>query len=90
MGSSNSTQQAQATQQQAAEQFFQTMLNNAQNRQAGMAAAPVSKWGNIQGPSQAAGTMSRGWNPPSTPLMRSLYGNLRGSGLNTPRGQGKV
>jgi hypothetical protein len=83
MGGS-STGQAQANQaynQQAAEQFYQTMVNNMFNRVGGQAAAPVSKWGNITGPSAKTGTMSTAWNPPETPLMRSLIGsNIPGTG----------
>lgn len=77
MGGS-STQQAQANQtynQQAAEKFYQAMVNNMFNRVGGQAAAPVNSWGNIKGPSVASGTMSKGWNPPETPLMRSLIGS---------------
>lgn len=71
-GSSTGQAQAnQATNQQAAEQFYQAMVNNMFNRVQGQAKAPVASWGNIKGP---GADMSTGWNPPETPLMRHLIG----------------
>ena len=97
MGNNNSTQQAQANQtynQQAAEKFFQSMVNNQESRIAGLPGAPVGKWGPIQGPGQ---DMSRAWNPKLSPLAQHLSGwqgfgqggGGRGSGGSGGGGSGK-